>query len=222
MRYYKLRIDGIYPSEYRQKLYEALAKEQEAGGLDYYTIIEESAPPLEMIKDIVQVLAPTLTILKILYDLKKEVKDKKGEIYLTVNGKQFDLEAHNLDDIKIKIGEPLTKRYKVELSFPNLTQKELKEWAINLSSRPVYFNGKILSPSNTVLFADYDDESGKVKTTFYIDDQEVNKLYESGIAIYATAKVLKRYEGTPYAQTLFTSLILSREPTQSATKIEES
>ncbi len=221
MRYYKLRIDGIYPSEYRQKLYEALDKEQEAGGLDYSNIIEESAPPLEMIKDIVQVLAPTLTILKILYDLKKEVKEKKGKIYLTVNGKQFDLEAHNLDEIKIKIGEPLTKRYKVELSFPNLTQKELKEWAANLSFRPVAFNGRILSPDNTVLFADYDDESGKVKATFHIDDQKVNKLYENGIPIYATAKVVKRYEGTPYAQTLFTHLILSRDPEQAASKIEE-
>ena len=162
-----------------------------------------------------------MTILKILYDLKKEVKDKKGKIYLTVDGEQFDLEAHNLDEIKIKIGEPLTKRYKTELSFSNLSQKDVKQWAVTLSSRPVYFNGKILPLSNIVLFADYDDDSGKVKTTIHIDDQEVNRLYESGVPIYATAEVMKRFEGTPYEQTLFTNLILSREPMQLASKIEE-
>ena len=58
MRYYKLRIDGFYPPEYRERLYEALTKEQEVGALDYYPIIEETAPPPEMIKDIIQVLAP--------------------------------------------------------------------------------------------------------------------------------------------------------------------
>lgn len=220
MRYHNFCIDAIYPPEFKQKLHEALVREQKNGDLDYSIIIEESAPPPEMIKDIVQVLASTLTIIKFLYDLRKATKDK-GKIYLTVKGQRFDLDAYNLEEIKIKIGEPLTKRYKVELLFPNLTQKELKEWAITLSSRPVHFNGKILPPSNIVFFADYDDESGKVNATLHIDEQEVNNLYERGVPIYATAKFTKRYEGTPYAQVLFTSLILSREQEQLASKIEE-
>jgi len=221
MRYHKFRIDVSYPPEYRQRFYKILSEEEKTGDISYQHIIEETAPPPEMLKDAVMILASTLTILKILYDLQKEIKSKKGTVSIRIKGQEFDLEAHNLDEIKLKIGKPSVKRYKVELSFPDLPQDEVKRAARTLSYRPIFFNGKMLSQDSTVLFADYDDDSEKVKANIHMNNEEVNELYETGVPIYSMAEPKKVNEGTPYEQTLFLRLILTTEPAPSLSKIEE-
>jgi hypothetical protein len=221
MRYHKFRIDVFYPPEYRQKFHEILSEEEKTGDVSYQLVIEESAPPPEMLKDAVIVLASALTILKILYDFHKEIKNKKGKVYLTSKGQKFDLEAYNLDEVKIKIGEPSVKRYRIKLSFPNLPPNEVKRAAATLSFRPISFNGEILSPDNEVQFADYDDASGKIKTTIHVSNEKVNELYERGVSLYATAEPKKIHEGTALETTLFLNLMLSTRRTPSASKIEE-
>jgi len=214
MKYHKFRIDVFYPPEYRKKFHDILSSEERKEDVSCQYVIEETAPPPEMLKDAILVLASTLTILKILYDFHKEIKGKGGRVYLTAKGQQFDLEAYNLDEIKVKIGEPSVKRYKVELTFPNLPQDEVKRVAPTLSFRPIYLNGKELSRDNEVQFADYDDVTGKIKTTIHVSNEEVNDLYERGVPVYATAEYKKAYE-------VFLCLILSTEPIASASRIEE-
>lgn len=131
------------------------------------------------------------------------------------------MEAHNLDEIKVKIGKPSVKRYKIGLSFPNLPQEEVKRAARTLSLRPIFFGEKKLSSDSEVLFADYDADSGKVKATIHVNDESVNELYEKGVPIYAKAEPKKVNEGTPYEQTLFLRLILTVESVPSSSKIEE-
>jgi anti-anti-sigma regulatory factor len=71
--------------------------------LQYTTRVEETAPPPELVKDIVVVTASSLTILKVLYDFYKETKKKKGKVIVRARGKDFDLEAHSLDELKVQI-----------------------------------------------------------------------------------------------------------------------
>ena len=78
-------------------------KEKTQGNLTYKVRIEETAPPPELIKDIVLVSAASLSILKTLYDFYKEIKGKKGKVFITINGKQLDLEALNIDELKAVI-----------------------------------------------------------------------------------------------------------------------
>jgi hypothetical protein len=96
---YKFEVYSFHPIEYRPKFYSLLDREK----VDYQMVIEESAPPPELIKDIVEFTATTLTILKVLYDFYKETKKKKGTMIIRINGKEFDLEAYNLEELKMKV-----------------------------------------------------------------------------------------------------------------------
>jgi hypothetical protein len=103
METYQFRVYAFHPKEYRAEFYSLLDKEK----IHYTTRIEETAPPPGLIKDIVSITASTLTILKILYDYSKEIKKKKGEqaskIIIRANGEDFDLEAYNIDELKVII-----------------------------------------------------------------------------------------------------------------------
>lgn len=221
MRYFKFRVDVFHPPEYRSKFYEIMDNEKKKGEISYQHKIEEAAPPPELLKDIVIITASTLNILQTLYNFYNIIKNKKGRVYVTSKGKKFDLEAYNLDEIKVKIGEASIKKYKIELSFPNLTQDEMKEAAFTLSFRPIYFKGKMLSRDSHVLWSDYDDDAQKVKATIHVDDQEINELYERGVPIYAIAESTRWLEGTPRERLLLTRLLLSLELIPSACKLEE-
>jgi len=96
---YQFRVYSYHPEEYRSKFYSLLDKEK----VDYQIVIEETAPPPELIKDIVEFTASTLTILKIFYDFYKETKKKKGKMVIRINQKEFDLEAYNIEELKMKI-----------------------------------------------------------------------------------------------------------------------
>jgi hypothetical protein len=65
--------------------------------------LEETAPPQELIKDAVIITASSLTIIKILYGFLKEVKKKKGKVLVSVDGETFDLEAHDIDEVEVRI-----------------------------------------------------------------------------------------------------------------------
>ena len=221
MRYFKFRVDVFHPPEYRSRFYEIMNNEEKTGEISYYHRVEEIAPPPELLKDIVVITASTLNILKILYEFQKNIKNKNGKVYITSKGQKFDLEAYHLEEIKINIGEPSIKRYKIELSFPNLTQDEIKESAFTLSFRPIYFKRKMLSRESHVLWADYDDDTQRVKATIHVDDQEINELYEKGVPIYSIVESKRWLKGTPREKLLFTNLLLSLEPISSACKLEE-
>jgi len=105
MRRYEFEVRSYHPPEYRGLFYGIFDKEKAKENLSYHLRIEETAPPPELIKDIVLVSAASLSIIKHLYDFYKEIKSKKGKVYITVKGKRFDLEAYNIDELKTKISD---------------------------------------------------------------------------------------------------------------------
>ena len=105
MKRYKFEVQSIHPPEYRTSFYDIFKKESSKGNLHYRHIIKEIAPPPELIRDFVLVTASSLTIIKILYDFYKEIKSRKGKVYITINGKTLDLEAYDVDELKLKISE---------------------------------------------------------------------------------------------------------------------
>jgi hypothetical protein len=96
---YQFKVYSYHPEEYRREFYSLFDEEK----VDYRRVIEETAPPPELIKDIVVFTASSLSILKILYDFYKETKKKKGKMVIRINGKEFDLEAYNIEELKLKI-----------------------------------------------------------------------------------------------------------------------
>ena len=109
MKGYEFKVQSYHPLEYRGLFYGIFDKEKAKGNLNYHFVIEETAPPLELIKDIVLVTAASLSIIKHLYDFYKEIKSKKGKVYITVKGKRFDIEAYNIDELKAIISDEKEK-----------------------------------------------------------------------------------------------------------------
>ncbi len=105
MKRYEFEVQSIHPSEYRRSFYDIFDKEKARGNLYYHRVVKEIAPPPELIRDFVLVSAATLTIIKHLYDFYKEIKPKRGKVYITIKGKSFDLEAYNIDELKAKISD---------------------------------------------------------------------------------------------------------------------
>lgn len=105
MKRYEFEVRSLHPPEYRPLFYNIFEKEKARGNLSLRFVAEETAPPLGLLEDIVLVSAATLTIIKHLYDFYKEIKSKKGKVYITVEGKRLDLEAHNIDDLKAIISD---------------------------------------------------------------------------------------------------------------------
>lgn len=103
MRRYEFEVQSIHPLKYRSSFYDVFEKEAVRGNLSYRKVVKEMAPPPELIRDFVFVSAATLTIIKHLYDFYKEIKSKRGKVYITIKGKSFDLEAYNIDELKAKM-----------------------------------------------------------------------------------------------------------------------
>jgi len=103
MRRYDFEVQSIHPPEYRGSFYGIFDKERARGNLSYRKVIKEIAPPPELLRDFVFVSAATLTIIKHLYDFYKEIKSKKGKVYITIKGKSYDLEAYSIDELKVKM-----------------------------------------------------------------------------------------------------------------------
>ena len=105
MKRYEFEVQSIHPSEYRRSFYGIFEKEQARGNLYHKKVIKEIAPPPELVRDFVFVSAATLTIIKHLYDFYKEIKSKKGKVYITIKGKSFDLEAYNIEELRAKFSD---------------------------------------------------------------------------------------------------------------------
>jgi len=103
MEDYSFKVYSFHSPEYRNKFYGMFEKWKKAGKLDYTIQIEETAPPPELIKDIVTVTASTLTILKILYDFYKVTKKKKGKVIVRIEGEDLDLESYNMEELQARI-----------------------------------------------------------------------------------------------------------------------
>lgn len=95
---------AFHPQEYRLKFYEALDREKKKGNINYITNIEETAPPPELIKDVVTITATYLPlVLNILYDFYKESKKKKGKVIIQINGEDIDIATYNIEELEAKI-----------------------------------------------------------------------------------------------------------------------
>lgn len=101
---YKFRLRAYHPPEFRPILYETLEEEKSKGEIDFITVIEECGPPPEQIKDILIIVSTSLTIIKTLYDIWKiSKKNGKSSVFVEVNDETFELDANNIDKIKVKI-----------------------------------------------------------------------------------------------------------------------
>lgn len=218
MKTCEFRVDVFYSPEYRAKFYDILDKEKNKGNLSYKFRLEEAAPPPELIKDAVIIIASSLTIIKILYDFYNEIRKKKGKMYIRVKGKTFDLAAYGIDEAKAKIEleeKPPTKKYFVKLSFPDYSQKEVKKAARTLSYKCIIFNGRLLDSYNTVV-AEYNE--GNVEAVVSItDEEEINESYEKGKPLYAKAQIDEKY----LPRLFFAILILSSKVIPSGSKMKE-
>lgn len=103
MEEHEFKVYSFHPSEYKGRFYRIFEEEKNKGNLTYEVRIEETAPPPDLIKDIVLVTASALTILKTLYDFHKEVRKKKGRVFIRIAGDDYDLEAYDIEELKLKI-----------------------------------------------------------------------------------------------------------------------
>ena len=103
LKEYNFKVYSFIPPEYGIKFYEIINKEKDKGDFSYKTRIEETAPPLGLIKEIIIVTASSLNIIWILYKIYNEIKKKKGKIVIRMNGKDFNLEAYDIEDLKMEI-----------------------------------------------------------------------------------------------------------------------
>ncbi len=222
---FEFRVDVFYSPEYRAKFYELLSNEKSKGNLSIEHRVEETAPPPELIKDIVLITASSLTIIKILYDFLKDIKKKKGKILVSVSGETFDLETHSIDEVKVKIEskkKPSTRKYFCRFSFPSLPQEEIRKSARTLADKPIFFNGsKLPYPDNRVFFAE--EVSRSVEAIVYVRDKKVNELCDKGRPLYATAEfeeaqsIINPDERYP----VFTNLLVSSTVILSGCKMKE-
>lgn len=222
---FEFRIDVFYPTEFREKFYELMNNEKSKGNLIYYQKLVGTAPPPELIKDIVIITASSLTIIKHLYDFWKEIKKKNGRVMITANGETMDLEAHGIDEVKIKIRlnrKQPTRKYFCRLPFPSMSQEEIMRSARTLANRPIVFDGNGLPfPDNRVFFAE--EASGDVEAIIYVRDREINELYDKKRTLYAKAdfkkvtSMLHQDKQVP----IFTTLLVSKTATHNSCKMKE-
>jgi len=110
MKIIQFEVQSIHPLEYRASFFGIFEKERSKRDLHFRRIIKEMAPPPDLVRDFVLVTASTasiLTIIDILYRFYKEIKskNKQAKVFITINGKTLDLEAHNIDELKLRISE---------------------------------------------------------------------------------------------------------------------
>lgn len=221
MKYYNFRIDAHFPPEFSTKYTEIIENEKRKNGVEIQHYIEETAPPPEMVIQMVHFTASSLTILVILYEFYKEIKGKKGKVYISSEDGRFDLEAYNIDELKVKLGDPKIRRYFATLAYPNISKDILKMMGRTLSNRPIFFEDRQLSKNNTTLFSDYEEDSQWVMTSIQIDDTEINRLFEEGTPLYAYAEPHKMYVGAPAEKIIFTNLKISLKPREGSSELKE-
>jgi hypothetical protein len=149
-----------------------------------------------------------------LYD---KIRNRKIE-RIRINGVEVQVDKEKITQLLIKEIEekPIRETHVVNLYFPKMPKKELLRSARTLSERPIIFDGNELPyPDNKVYFADY--FSGKVRTTLYIRDEDLNALFHKGITLYATVQTA---ETVIFGNPIFTHLILSSKKIPSGHKIE--
>ena len=105
MEKYSFKVYSVHPPEYRKRFYELVNDEAAKGEFDYKIGIEETAPPPELIKDIIIVTSASLNILWVLYKIYSEIKKKNGKVIIRKNGEDFDLEVYDIEELKIKMSK---------------------------------------------------------------------------------------------------------------------
>ena len=81
MKYYKFRVDAFFPPEFYPKYQQLLQYINNENDVEIQHYVEESAPPPELVKEIIFLTAASLTILRHLYYFYQEIKNKKGETH---------------------------------------------------------------------------------------------------------------------------------------------
>ena len=118
-----------------------------------------------------------------IYDKIKDRNIKKfriGDVEVAIN--KDKIQEMLLKAIKEK---SIRETYVINISLPEIPKHELIMSARTLSRRPITFDGKQLPyPDNQVYFADY--VSGKIETTLYIRDEELNGIFHKGTKLHAT------------------------------------
>lgn len=105
MERYEFEVESIHALEYRTTFFTIFEQERAKGNLQFRRVIKEMAPPSGFVRDFIMVSAAVLTSIKVLYDFYKEIKSKRGRVYITAYGERFDLEAYNIDELKVKISQ---------------------------------------------------------------------------------------------------------------------
>jgi hypothetical protein len=110
MQKYDFKVYSFHPLEYRPRFYELINEEEAKGEFNYKIRVEETAPPPELIKDIILVTSASLNILWTLYKIYNEIKKKKGKVVIRMNGEDFDLEAYDIEELKVKMSKAKQKK----------------------------------------------------------------------------------------------------------------
>jgi len=221
MKYYTFRIDAHFPPEFLNKYQEMIKNEKKEKDVEIKHYIEEAAPPPDMVIQMVHFTASSLAILKVLYDFYNDIKGKKGKVYISSEDGRFDLEAYNIDELTVKLGDPKIRRYYATLAYPNISKDIRKRMGRTLSYRPIFFEDRQLSKNNTTLFCDYEEDSQWVMTSMKIDDAEVNRLFDEGTPLYAYAEPHQIYVGAPAEKIIFTNLKISLKPLEGSSELKE-
>ena len=221
MKYHNFRIDSFFPPDSSTEYYTMIENEKKKDHVEIQHYAEESAPPPELVKEIIFVTAASLTILRHLHYFYQEIKGKNGKVYITTEDGRFDFEAHNVDEIILKIGEPKISRYSTSLTFSDIPNDILKRMGRTLSFRPVYFEERQLSSNCHTLFCDYNESTNCIETSIQIEDDEVTRLFDQGTPLYAYSEPQKRYEGAQNEMTSLTNLRISVKPRDGSGELNE-
>ena len=100
---YKFKVYSFHPEQFTRQFYRLFDEEREKGNLHYTIGIEETAPPPELVKEILYVTAASLSILKILYDFYKETRKKKGRIIINLKDRTIDMKDIDIDELRVLI-----------------------------------------------------------------------------------------------------------------------
>ena len=215
------RVEIYFPPEFREDLTKIIQKEREMNGIDITKKVELSAPPEHFWKEILIITTQTLSIIVSLITIQKAISNKKGKVYITSNGEKIDLEAYNIDEIRVKLGEPKLRRYKVNIKVPELEEKEVADNAHLLSFRPITYENNPIGRDNHVLWADYNEKDRTIDASLQIKDKTINHEFEKGVSLFATVSFSRRREGTPGEFFLFTSLNVSKIKTEGAAELKQ-
>ena len=102
---YKFIVYSIHPPKYSEEFYRLLSNARKEGRFTYKPMNHDNASPPGFVKEIITITASNLTIIEILHKFAETIKTKKGKVYINVQGKTIDIEAHNIEELKEKISK---------------------------------------------------------------------------------------------------------------------